>query len=111
MWSVWRSITRRPDVPDHLPLRNMDTRLQPIGIAFEMRVVVTVVFRRIELINREPTRLAGEQGFDRAFFNGKNRCVASSKDVRCLVLPATVTLVIKGVVHVGQTHVLNWHSQ
>jgi hypothetical protein len=78
---IRRRVARRTDVADHLSLRDAISVVQVRRVAFEMRVVVAETLRRIELINRQPTGLAGEQLCDLSVGHRVDGCVSGCQDV------------------------------
>ncbi len=87
------SIAGRTDVSNNLSARNRHSFAQILGIAIQMRVVVTVATGAIELVNRIAAGPAQKQLADRAVVDRINRRTERLYDVDRFVTMSKVQLV------------------
>src|SRR5439155_13612554 len=87
MRGVGGGVARAADVADQVAAVYDLALVQSAGIPIEMRVVVGVGLRRVELVDRVAAASpAVEQLRDRAVFDGANRSRSRRHDVERLVL-------------------------
>jgi hypothetical protein len=85
MRCVGRGIAGASDVAEDLPAFHRLPFLKATLVSIEVRVVVGERLSRIELVNREPARLAREQLLNATVFDGEYFCAARRKDVERFV--------------------------
>src|SRR5437899_12801897 len=85
MRGLRRRVPRRPDIADDVASPNSRALSQPLRIAVEVRVVVAVSLRRVELVDGQASALAREQFDDPAILDGVDRRSAGRRDVERLV--------------------------
>ena len=94
MRCVGRGVPRCPDVPYHVAFLHEHPFFQAFGITIEMRVIVAIRLRRIELINGETAGPTREELGDDSCVHGDNRCPARRQDIGSLMpaIPAIAGL-------------------
>ena len=103
-------VTGGSDIPEHLASAEHLSFLQAIRVAIEVRVIVAKLPRIIELIDRQPTRLAGEQLGDRAMIDCENRSAAGGHDVEGFV-PVAVMHFEEIALQPGRIDTRNRHGE
>src|SRR4029453_6928180 len=85
MRCVFRGISRGSDVGDDLAFLDLLSFAQTHGVPLEVSVVITVLFRGVELINRRSPRFALKETGDGAVLDRLYRCIAGRENVDRLV--------------------------
>ena len=83
MRRIWRRIPRRPHIAQDVAAPQHFALFEPFGIAIQMGVVIAKLPGPVELINRQPSPLAGKELHDLAFIDRAFQVASSTEPFTC----------------------------